>query len=267
MSAEDILHCEINNGVARITMNRPEKHNAFNAELIQALYECFLALRSNKDVRVVLLCGAGKSFSAGADAEWMRQAGKNNEAENHADALRLAQMLQQLNTLPQPVVALVQGAAVGGGMGLVCACDIALAAEKAFFATSEVRLGLAPSTISPYVLSAIGVRQASRYFLTAERINAYDAKRIGIVHEVCAENELENCAQKIIDALLQGGSGAQSSCKELIRNVAYKNIDESLLQETAAHIAFLRSQEEAVQGLSAFLQKRTPPWCPSVPSS
>ena len=210
---------------------------------------------------VVVLAGRGKSFSAGADLNWMKQAGQASSAENEADALKLAQMLDALATLKQPTIARVHGIAFGGGMGLASACDICIASTDAKFATSEVRLGLAPSTISPYVIRAIGARQASRYFLTAERISARDAKHIGLAHEVADAGRLiDKKVQEIIDALLLGGPHAQAASKQLIQMVSNQTMSNDLLQQTAHHIAQVRQGSEAKEGLSAFLNKQQPAW-------
>lgn len=260
MISDKMIECCIEQQVATVWLNRPEVHNAFNAQVIQELHQCFDELNQRDDVRVVILAGKGKSFSAGADLNWMKQAGQASAEENQADALKLAQMLHALATLKQPTIARVQGSALGGGMGLASACDICIASTNAKFATSEVRLGLAPSTISPYVIRAIGARQASRYFLTAERISAEHAKAIGLVHEVCEPEQLDETVQKIVNELLLGAPNAQNASKSLIRLVNHHVVDDELLQATAQHIAQVRQGEEAKAGLSAFLNKQTPPW-------
>ena len=254
------LQLEQQNQVTTVWINRAELHNAFNTQVIEELHACFQALNSREDVRVVVLAGRGKSFSAGADLNWMKQAGQASQAENEADALKLAKMLQSLATLKQPTIARVHGIAFGGGMGLACACDICIASSDAKFATSEVRLGLAPSTISPYVIRAIGARQASRYFLTAERITAEQAQKIGLVHEVTAIEELDSKIDEIVQALLLGGPEAQASSKQLIQLVDQQVLTEELLLQTAQHIAHVRQGLEAKNGLSAFLDKQSPSW-------
>ena len=254
------LQLEQQNQVATVWINRAELHNAFNTQVIEELHACFQALNSRDDVRVVSLAGRGKSFSAGADLNWMKQAGHASQAENEADALKLAKMLQSLATLKQPTIARVHGIAFGGGMGLASACDICIASTDAKFATSEVRLGLAPSTISPYVIRAIGARQASRYFLTAERITAEQAQKIGLVHEVAAIEELDSKIDEIIQALLLGGPEAQTSSNQLIQLVDQQVLTEELLLQTAQHIAHVRQGSEAKNGLSAFLDKQSPSW-------
>ena len=254
------LQLEQQNQVTTVWINRAELHNAFNTQVIEELQHCFTALNTRDDVRVVVLAGRGKSFSAGADLNWMKQAGQASQAENQADALKLAKMLQSLATLKQPTIARVHGIAFGGGMGLASACDICIASSDAKFATSEVRLGLAPSTISPYVIRAIGVRQASRYFLTAERITAEQAQKIGLVHEVTAIEELDSKIDEIVQALLLGGPAAQASSKQLIQMVDQQVLTEELLLQTAQHIAHVRQGLEAKNGLSAFLDKQSPSW-------
>ena len=241
-------------------INRAELHNAFNTQVIEELNQCFQSLNQRDDIRVVVLAGRGKSFSAGADLNWMKQAGEASQADNEADALKLAKMLQSLATLKQPTIARVQGVAFGGGMGLASACDICIASTDAKFATSEVRLGLAPSTISPYVIRAIGARQASRYFLTAERISAEQGKAIGLVHEVTTPEQLDSKIQEMVDTLLLGGPEAQSASKQLIQMVSQESLTEDLLVQTAQHIAHVRQGAEAKNGLQAFLNKQNPQW-------
>lgn len=254
------LQIEQQQNVATVWLNRAELHNAFNTQVIEELDQCFEQLHTRDDIRVVILAGRGKSFSAGADLNWMKQAGEASQADNEADALKLAKMLQRLATLKQPTIARVHGVAFGGGMGLAAACDICIASTHAKFATSEVRLGLAPSTISPYVIRAIGARQASRYFLTAERISAEQAQTIGLVHEVTAPEELDHKIQEIIDHLCLGGPHAQHASKQLIHMVSQESLTEDLLQQTAQHIAHVRQGNEAKNGLHAFLNKQQPEW-------
>ncbi|MGH1400809.1 MAG: enoyl-CoA hydratase/isomerase family protein [Acinetobacter tandoii] len=254
------LQLEQQQQVATVWINRAELHNAFNTTVIEELYDCFQQLNGRDDIRVVVLAGRGKSFSAGADLNWMKQAGQASQADNEADALKLAKMLQSLATLKQPTIARVQGIAFGGGMGLASACDICVASTDTKFATSEVRLGLAPSTISPYVIRAIGARHASRYFLTAERITAEQALQIGLAHEVTTPELLDAKVDEIVQALLLGGPEAQAASKQLIQMVNQQSVDESLLLKTAQHIAHVRQGEEAKNGLNAFLNKHSPAW-------
>ncbi|WOE33334.1 MULTISPECIES: enoyl-CoA hydratase/isomerase family protein [unclassified Acinetobacter] len=254
------LQLEQQDQVMTVWMDRAERHNAFNTEVIEELYHCFQFLHQHPDIRVVILASRGKNFSAGADLNWMKQAGAASVQENQADAFKLAQMLHCLASLKQPTIARVQGIAFGGGMGLAAACDICVATDDAQFATSEVRLGLAPSTISPYVIRAIGARQASRYFLTAERISAQHAKNIGLVHEVTTIEQLDSTIAQLVDSLLLGAPLAQSASKQLIQMVSQHELNIQLLQFTAQHIADIRQGDEAKQGLNAFLNKQTPAW-------
>lgn len=254
------LQLDCQQHLATVWLNRAELHNAFNSELIAELHHCFDALNTRDDIRVVVLAGRGKSFSAGADLNWMKQAGQASPAENQADALKLAKMLQRIATIKQPTIARVHGVALGGGMGLASACDICIASDQAQFATSEVRLGLAPSTISPYVIRAIGARQAYRYFLTAERISAVQALQLGLAHEVTTAEQLDSKVAEIVNTILLGGPFAQQASKQLIEMVAGQHIDEELLQDTAQHIAMLRQGAEAKHGLNAFLNKQRPEW-------
>ncbi|WP_455373118.1 enoyl-CoA hydratase-related protein [Limibacillus halophilus] len=247
-------------GVARITLTRPDKHNAFNDKLIVELTQALNGLDSDERVRLVVLAAEGNSFSAGADLNWMKSMAKFGEAENLADAGQLAGLMSTLDGLSKPTLALVQGPAIGGGVGLVACCDIAIAAESAFFCLSEVRLGLSPSVISPYVIAAIGRRAARRYFLTAERFPAAEAKRLGLVHEVTPGQGLEAKGAELIESLLQGGPGAQAATKDLIAHVADSPIGPDISADTAARIARLRVGEEAQEGMEAFFARRKPDW-------
>lgn len=246
-------------GVATLTLNRPDKHNAFDDRLIAAMTDALVDLGERPDVRCVLLTGAGRSFSAGADLGWMKSMAAYSEAENLADAKALARLMHTLDTVPKPTIALVNGPAYGGGVGLVAACDIAIATDQATFSLSEVRLGLIPAVISPFVVAAIGARAARRYFQTAERFSALEAKSLGLVHEVVGSVFLSAAGEKIVGTLLDGGPIAQAEAKALIRAV---NGQEpcSVLDQTAAWIARLRVDQEGQEGLTAFLQKRPPAW-------
>ena len=247
--------------VARVTLNRPQLHNAFDEALIQGLADAFAALGEDAAVRVVLLTGAGKSFSAGADLNWMQRASTYDEERNRADARALELMLRTIDECPKPVVALVNGAAIGGGVGLVAACDIALAAEGAVFATSEVRLGILPAVIAPFVVRAIGPREARRWFLTAERFGAEEARRIGLVHEVVAADQLEARGAAMVAELLKGGPEAIAEAKRLVRLVRTMPQGGSILAEaTVAMIAERRASDEGKEGIGAFLEKRKPGW-------
>jgi len=256
----ETVEIEENNGVATIWMNRPDVHNAFNAEVISDLTNAFHTLSLVESVRVVILAGRGKSFSAGADLNWMKAAGEASLEANFEDARKLANMLRALAELEKPTIARVQGAALGGGMGLAAACDICIASLKATFATSEVKFGIIPSAISPYVVRAIGARQSSRYFQTAERIDARRALQIGLVHEAVDDEGLDAAIEAIVRSLLAGGPKAQAAAKKLIRDVADRPIVDELVEETARRIAALRTTPEAKEGLAAFIEKRPPHW-------
>ncbi len=248
------------NGIAAVTLDRADKHNAFDDALIAALTDVFRRLGADGGVRAVALAANGKSFSAGADLNWMQRMAAAPEAENIRDARALAEMLRTLNDLPVPTIVLVQGAAMGGGVGLAACCDIALAADGATFSLSETRLGLIPATIGPYVIAAIGARQARRYFLTAEKFGAAEAQRIGLVHEVVAAADLRAAGDRILAGLAANGLGAMREAKALIRALAGRPIDDALIEDTARRIARIRAGAEAREGLAAFLEKRKPSW-------
>jgi len=247
-------------GVARLTMNRPKLRNAFNGELVGEICDAMGRLNGNGDVRVVVLTGAGTAFSAGADLNMMKQAADFSAAENKDDARRLAHMLTSIYECAKPTIALVNGPALGGGVGLVAACDIAIAAESAFFALSEVRLGLIPAVISPFVIRAIGPRQARRYFVSGERMDGETARRLGLVHMAAMQEQLEATLDGVIDDLLAGGPDAQREAKALIRSVSFSPINDALMEETAGWIARTRASKEGKEGISAFLEKRKPNW-------
>lgn len=247
-------------GVATVTLDRPEKHNAFGDALIAELADAFRRLGADESVRAVVLAANGKSFSAGADIDWMKRMAGAPEDENRRDARALADMLRLLNDMPKPTVALVQGAAFGGGVGLVACCDIALAADGAVFALSEVRLGLIPATIGPYVVAAVGERMARRYFLTGERFDAAAALAIGLVHRVVPGAELAAAGEKVLVDLLAGGPKAQAEAKALVRAIAGRPIAADVIEDTAARIARIRTGTEAREGFDAFLAKRKPSW-------
>jgi methylglutaconyl-CoA hydratase len=242
-------------GVACVRLNRPEVHNAFNAQMIAELYQAFTDLGGRADVRVIVLSGAGKSFSAGADLNWMRAAADQDEATNHADALKMADMFTCVNACPKPVIGLVQGAAMGGGLGLVAVCDMVIADPEAQFGLTEVRLGLIPAVISPFVAAKIGVSASRRYMLTGERFGADEARRIGLVSDV--SDELELSAEALIEALLQSAPGAISDIKALIGELADATDARDL---TARRIAARRTSAEGREGMAAFLERRKPGW-------
>lgn len=248
-------------GVAVVTLNRPDKHNAFNALVIQELADAFENLRPETQLRMVVLRGNGKSFSAGADLEWMKAAAHYTRHENEEDAFQLAEMLRRLHELPQLTVALVQGAAMGGGAGLVAACDLAVAMRSALFRFSEVRLGLTPATISPYVIDAIGSRAAKALFMTGESFDAEYAQKLGLVHYVVDDADaMADTEEHISKLMFDTAPGAVADAKKLVRDIAGLEINRSLSQETARRIAARRASEEGREGLSAFLEKRRPGW-------
>ena len=254
------LEIEHHNRVATVWMNRPDVHNAFDETLIAELTAACEALDADDSVRVVVLAGRGKSFSAGADLNWMKRAAQNGVEDNLRDARALARMLRVLAEMKKPTIARVQGAALGGGTGLTAACDIAVASTKAVFATSEVKFGIIPAAISPYVVRAIGARQSYRYFQSAERIDALRARELGLVHEAVEPEQLDAKVQEIVDALIQGGPLSQAAAKDLIRAVDNQPINDAVVEDTAQRIAGLRATPEAQDGLSAFLEKRQPGW-------
>jgi len=248
------------NAIARITLNRPEIHNAVDDVIIQQLTKALLDLETNNQVRVVVLTGAGKSFSAGADINWMRRMADYSDEENLNDAKGLAKLLHVLARLSKPTIARVNGAAFGGGVGLISACDVAVGVTTSKYSLSEVRLGIIPSAISPFVLRAIGERQAARYMVNGELFDAATAYRIGLIHEICEINELDSVVNRLAGEYLKAGPKAIHECKQLIQDVSHKTIDDTLLTETASRIARVRATDEAREGLSSFLEKRPPSW-------
>jgi methylglutaconyl-CoA hydratase len=246
--------------VTWVWMNRADKHNAFDETLIAELTGALKRLESEAATRVIVLAGRGKNFSAGADLNWMQRQGAASMAANLADARKLAELFRTLAECRKPTIARVHGAALGGGMGLAAACDICVASDDASFATSEVKLGIIPAVISPYVVRAIGERQATRYFQSAERISAQRAREIGLAHEVVEPHQLDAHVQTIADALLAAGPLAQAAASELIRAVANRPVSAELIEDTARRIAELRATPEAKEGLSAFLDKRAASW-------
>ncbi len=247
--------------VARATLARPEVRNAFDEILINELTRAFLSFGDDRGTRVVVLEGDGPVFCAGADIGWMRRAGSWSKLENEADAERMAHMLRAIDECSKPVVAVVAGAAIGGGVGLLAASDIAIAAEDAMFSLAEVKLGILPSVISPYVLRAIGPREARRWFLTGERFSAAEARRIGLVHEVVPPAELGAACDRLIEAFLTSGPEAVGAAKSLIAEIAGRTPDEAM-PVTVRTIAERRASDEAKEGLTAFLEKRPPAWAP-----
>jgi methylglutaconyl-CoA hydratase len=256
----ELLEIERSGPIATIYLNRPHVHNAFDEHLIAALTATLQTLDGDPGIRLVVLAGRGKSFCAGGDLDWMRRMCDFSEAENLRDAGALAEMLRMLACLSKPTIARVHGAALAGGLGLVAACDIAVAVPAASFGTTEVRVGLVPATISPYVIKAIGERAARRYFLTAERFNADEARRLGLVHVVCPAELLDQSIDALASALLAGGPAALSASKRLIDRVSGRAIDEELIDFTVTGIALIRVTPEAREGITAFFDKRQPAW-------
>jgi methylglutaconyl-CoA hydratase len=247
-------------GVATVTLNRPEVRNAFNDEVIAEMTAVFSELTDRAEVRCIVLAGNGPAFCAGADLNWMKRMADYSHDENVADAAALAHMLRTIYRSPKPTIARVQGDCYAGGMGLVAACDIAVTVESAQFCLSEVKLGLIPATISPYVIRAMGARAAHRYFLTAERFSAAEAHRIGFVHEVVEAAQLEPKVRELAQSLVQAGPEAVKACKALVHDVAGKEISQLLIDRTVEGIANIRVSPEGREGVQSFLQKRKPTW-------
>jgi methylglutaconyl-CoA hydratase len=245
--------------VATVILARPESRNALNAALIAEIARCFDELAGDDNVRVVVLTGEGSSFCAGADIGYMRDTSRFSYEENLEDARRLAGMYRAVDELPKPVVAKVRGAAIGGGAGLVAAADVAVAGEGTRFAFSEVRLGIAPATIAPFVVRKIGLSRARALFLTGERFGTREAREFGLIHDVSPEGDLDARTEDVVSLLLQGGPAAQAAIKGLLRQVAATEPMEALGLMTGL-IAELRTGEEGQEGLGAFLQKREPNW-------
>lgn len=257
----DLVLTSVENNVATLTINRPDAHNAFDEHVIASLSGKLDALQIERDIHTVVLRGAGKSFSAGADLNWMKRAASFTDQQNKSDALALAAMLNKLYTLPKTTIACVQGVAMGGGFGLVACCDIVIAQKDALFSLSEVKLGLIPATIAPYVLRTIGERKCRRYFQTAERFNGAVAKEIGLAHEIVeGEAEMESKLAEIISALSANAPFARGEAKKLALDLAGKSLDQNLMNDTATRIAQIRAGAEAKEGLGAFLEKRKPSW-------
>ena len=248
-------------GVARVTLNRPELRNAFDDALIRKLTDAFAELEKDKSVRVLVLAGNGPAFCAGADLHWMKRMAGYGYDENLADAKALAAMLAALDRMPKPTVARVHGPVFAGGTGLVAACDIAVGTPEAKFCLSEAKLGLSPATISPYVMRAMGERNARRYFLTAEVFDAEEALRIGMLSLLVPPAQLDSTVEELVKHLLAGGPEAHGKIKALIRAVAGRRPDDELVADTAKRIAEIRGSPEGKEGIAAFLEKRKASWC------
>lgn len=246
--------------VATVTLNRPDLRNAFNEGAIAELARVFDELGRNDAVRAIVLAANGPSFCAGADLNWMKKMAGYSHDENEADAMRLAEMLRTIYLCPKPTVARVQGDCYAGGMGLVAACDIVVASETAGFCLSEVKLGLIPATISPYVIKAMGEQAARRYFLTAERFDAAEAQRIGVAHDVVAPEVLDATVAGIVKALVNNSPHAVRQAKTLVREIVGQPVDDALLLDTAGRIAAIRASTEGREGVASFLEKRKPTW-------
>ncbi|HEY4371607.1 MAG TPA: enoyl-CoA hydratase/isomerase family protein [Burkholderiales bacterium] len=255
-----LVKVERDEGVARITLNRPELNNALNENLIEALRSACEILAMDRAISVVILAGEGRSLCAGADINWMRKAASYSRDENVADLLPLGRMLRALDRMPQTTIARVHGPVYGGGIGLLCACDVAIGASDATFCLSEVKLGIVPGMISPFVLHAMGVRAARRYFQTAEVFDAGEARQIGLLHEVVSPGELDARIGKLLKQLKPAAPGARAIAKRVPENIAGRHIDDALMAEIAEQIADCRASPEGHEGLSAFLEKRKAAW-------
>ncbi|MAA64026.1 MAG: enoyl-CoA hydratase [Alteromonadaceae bacterium] len=260
MTDQTVLSNTDHRGVTRITLNRADKSNAFNADVMTALIKALTNADKSSATRVVVLQGEGKHFSAGADLNYMKATAALSRDENIEDAENLARLMQTLDQLSKPTIARIQGAAFGGALGLICACDIAVAADNARFCLSEARLGLAPAAIGPYVVRVLGARQARRYFLTTEEIPAHQALTLGLVHEVTGVDTLDDTVDMLVDRLLKNGPVALDACKSLVARAIDNQPDADLIRYTAELIAELRTGPEGQEGLQAFLDKRKPNW-------
>lgn len=254
------LVVDIDRHVATVRLDRPQMRNAFNEAVIAELTSVFQALGDAGDVRVIVLAATGPAFCAGADLGWMRKMAEYSDEDNRLDALALANMLHTIWRCPKPVVARVHGDTYAGGMGLVAACDIAIAADTSHFCLSEARIGLLPSTIGPYVIRAMGEQAARRYFISAERFDAAEALRLGFVHAVTPAPELDIRVSEIVAALVANSPNAVRESKRLVQDLAGRSINEDLLRDTAARIARIRASEEGKEGVRSFIEKRSPSW-------
>jgi len=247
-------------GVLTLLMNRPSVHNAFDEHQIVRLTDAMNNAANNEKVRVVVLASAGRHFCAGADIEYMKRMGANNRAENIADAAQLATLMKTLNTLPKPTIARVQGAAYGGGVGLVCCCDIAIGSVSAVFSLSEVKIGLVPATIAPYVVRALGPRSCRRLFISGERVAAHAAQAIGLLHSVVEDEQLDDAVNGVIDALLENSPSAMAVAKQLVFEMTNDAVTDEMIADTVETIARVRESDDGREGTAAFLEKRAPVW-------
>lgn len=257
------LHIAISGHTACVTLNRPEVRNAFNAELIAELTDAFNTLGARADLRAIVLAAEGKAFCAGADLNWMKAMAGYSWQENHADATRLADMLWAIYSCPVPVIARVQGDVYAGGVGLVACADVVVAVDTAGFCLSEAKLGLLPATIGPYVVKALGEQASRRYFVTAERFSADEARRLGLVHEVVTADALDGKVDELIAAITANGPAAVWACKQLVKDVADRPVSAELREDTARRIADIRASDEGREGVQSFLNKRKPSWLAS----
>jgi methylglutaconyl-CoA hydratase len=246
--------------IATVTLNRPDVRNAFNEAMIAELTAAFEALNGRDDIRAVVLAANGKAFCAGADLNWMKKMAGFSDEENRADAMRLANMLSAIYRCNKPVIARVNGDAYAGGMGLIAACDIVVAADTARFCLSEARLGLIPATIAPYVIRALGEQASRRYFTTAEQFDCATALRLGLVSEAVSVDQLDATVQQIAETLCANGPHAVRACKQLVQDVAGRMLNEALIEDTAVRIARVRAGAEGREGVASFLEKRAPAW-------
>lgn len=260
MSDSSLIQEQSETGVLRIIMNRPEVHNAFDDIQIQRLIEALSNAENDPTVKVVILEGLGKSFSAGGDINYMRRMGSNTYEDNIEDASRLALLMKTLNFLPKPTIARVHGAAMGGGVGLVCCCDFAIGTPQAKLALSEIKLGMVPATIAPYVVQTIGAKAARRLFMTGEMLNADSALKLGLLSEVVDEAQLDTRIEELTGVLLANAPNGLSKAKQIVVDVAHGEIDDDMIAGTVKFIADIRDSDEGREGLSAFLEKRRPVW-------
>jgi methylglutaconyl-CoA hydratase len=254
------LKISVAHHIGSITLNRPDVRNAFNDEVIAEITQAFTELGQRDNVRCIVMAAEGTAFCAGADLNWMRRMADYSQQENLADAGKLAEMLRVIYECPKPTVARVQGDVYAGGMGLVACCDMAVSVDTAGYCLSEVKLGLIPATISPYVIRALGARASHRYFLTAERFSAQEALRLGFVNDVVPAEQLDAKVAELTQALVKNSPNAVKVCKKLVQDVAYAEIGQPLIAKTVEGIAHIRSSAEGREGVSAFLGKRKPSW-------